>query len=195
MEKDKKPASKKIVEPEPVQAETSAAEFVSSVETEQPSVLNEKIEELEKELEKSQKQTSEYFEGWQRERADFSNYKKRIERDQHNLSESISANLIKRYLIIMDDLERALKHRPLDGPGKEWADGIELIYRKLCNILESEGIQRIPAESEEFDPNRHEAISYEESPDHKSNQIIEVLEQGYMHGDRVVRPARVRVAR
>jgi molecular chaperone GrpE len=195
MEKGKKHAEKKYSAPEAVQSETAAPESVQQSEVDQSQTLEVKLEQMEKELEQTQKQSSEYFDGWQRERADFSNYKKRIERDQTTLSQTISAKIIKRYLVILDDLERALKHRPIDGTGAEWAEGIELIYRKLSNILETEGIQRIPAETEEFDPNRHEAISYEPSPNHQSNQIIEVIEQGYMHGDRVIRPARVRVAR
>ncbi|NPV76373.1 MAG: nucleotide exchange factor GrpE [Anaerolineae bacterium] len=195
MEKGKKRAGQKFTQPESGSAEAAAPETASPSEVESAQALTEDLEHMKKELEKAQQQSNEYFEGWQRERADFSNYKKRIERDQASLSQTISGNIIKKYLVILDDLERALKHRPSDGNGALWAEGIELIYRKLLNILDQEGIQRIPAETEEFDPNRHEAISYEESPDHTSNQIIEVIEQGYMHGDRVLRPARVRVAR
>jgi molecular chaperone GrpE len=65
----------------------------------------------------------------------------------------------------------------------------------LQGILDSEGIMRIPAENEKFNPLRHEAISHEESTDHESGQIIEVVQQGYTIGDRVIRPAMVRVAR
>ena len=70
-----------------------------------------------------------------------------------------------------------------------------MIIRKLQGILEGEGVKRIPAEEEVFNPVRHEAISHEESPDHKSGQIIEVVQQGYTIGERVLRPALVRVAR
>jgi molecular chaperone GrpE len=150
---------------------------------------------LQSELQTSQKQANEYFDGWQRERADFSNYRKRIEREQGQLSQSINGSIIKKYLVILDDLERAMKTRPAQGDGAAWADGIELIYRKLQKILEAEGVQRIPAESELFDPIRHEAITHEDSPDHQSGQIIEVVQQGYTLGDRVLRPALVRVAR
>ena len=150
---------------------------------------------LKEELDKVQKQSKDYFEGWQRERADFSNYKKRIEREQSQLSQNLSANIIKKYLVVLDDLDRALKTRPAEGDGAGWADGIELIYRKLQKILEAEGIIRMPAENENFDPIRHEAISHEDNPDHKSGEIIEVVQQGYLIGDRVLRPALVRVAR
>lgn len=152
-------------------------------------------EDLSAELEKTRAQSQEYFEGWQRERADFANYKKRIERDHMQLSQTVNGTIIKKYLVIMDDLERALKNRPVDPEGKQWAEGIDLIYRKLQTILENENVKRIPADLAEFDPTIHEAISHEESPDHQSGQVIEVLQQGYWIGDRVLRPALVRVAK
>mgnify|MGYP005813207671 CR=1 FL=1 len=151
--------------------------------------------ELAEELQQAQDKAKEFFEGWQRERADFANYKKRIDRDQQSFSQNIKGDVIKKYLVILDDLQRALKTRPTEGPAESWASGIELITRKLQNILESEGVKRIPAENEQFDPSRHEAITYEESPDHKTGEIIEVVQEGYTLGDRVLRPALVRVAR
>ena len=151
--------------------------------------------ENQKTLEQAKKQAAEFFEGWQRERADFNNYKRRIERDQVQLTQSTAGNIMKKYLPPLDDMERALKTRPVGSDGAAWADGIELIYQKLRSILESEGLQSIAKEADEFDPMRHEAISHEDSPDHESGQIIEVVQQGYTIGDRVLRPALVRVAR
>jgi molecular chaperone GrpE len=155
----------------------------------------EEFDALQAELEKTRAQSSDYFEGWQRERADFSNFKKRIERDAACVQQNALVSVVKKYLVILDDLERALKTRPTSNEGAAWADGIELIYRKLSNLLEQEGVSRMEAEKESFDPRRHEAIIQEESPDHESGQIIEVIQQGYLLGDRVIRPALVRVAR
>jgi molecular chaperone GrpE len=146
-------------------------------------------------LEEAQAKAKEYFDGWQRERADFSNYKRRVDREQATLSQNIAAEVIKKYLLVLDDLDRAVKLRPSEGEVSAWANGIELIYRKLQNIIDVEGIKRIPAEEEEFNPLRHEAISYEDSPEHSSGQIIGVVQEGYTLGERVLRPARVRVAR
>jgi len=151
-------------------------------------------EALKQKLEQAQQSEKAYYEGWRRERADFINYKKRVEREQSQLAEVITANILKKYLVIVDDLERALKNRP-ENVDTQWLEGIELIYKKLMAILEAEGVKRIPAENAMFDPNLHEAISHEESPDHQSGQIIEVVQQGYTIGDRVLRPALVRVAR
>jgi molecular chaperone GrpE len=155
----------------------------------------EEYDALQAELEKMRASSNDYFDGWQRERADFSNYKKRVERDAGSAQQNALAAVVKKYLVILDDLERALKTRPTNGEGAAWADGIELICRKLSNMLEQEGVRRMEAEKESFDPRRHEAIMQEESPDHESGQIIEVIQQGYLLGDRVIRPALVRVAR
>ena len=152
-------------------------------------------EEPENELETLRHQAEEYFEGWQRERADFNNYKKRIERDHKLMTYSITGEIIKKYLVVLDDMERALKSRPTEGEGAAWAEGIDLILRKLQSVLDSEGVQQIPADGIDFDPNIHEAISHEDSPDHESGQIIEIVQQGFTIGDRVLRPALVRVAR
>jgi len=174
----------------------NAAEAVPAAGQAEPALLSAKeIETLQNELENQRLKAGEYFDGWQRERADFSNYKKRIERDQAQMSSSITGSVIKKYLVILDDLERALKARPREGEGAAWAEGIELICRKLQGILEAEGIQRIQAENEFFDPSRHEAILQEENPEHESGTVIEVLQQGYTLGDRVLRPAQVKVAR
>jgi molecular chaperone GrpE len=155
----------------------------------------EEFDALQDELEKTRTKCNEYFDGWQHERADFLNYKKRIDRDAASVQQNAVASVVKKYLIILDDLERALKTRPASSEGATWADGFELINRKLITLLEQEGVRRMEAEKENFDPRRHEAIMQEESPDHESGQIIEVIQQGYLLGDRVIRPALVRVAK
>jgi molecular chaperone GrpE len=150
--------------------------------------------EFQKAFEEIKKQLDESTDGWQRERADFSNYKKRIDRERELQRALITGDLCKKFLVVLDDLERAMKNKPHDGEGAAWAEGIDLVMRKMQGILEMENIQRIPAESELFDPNRHEAVSSEASDNHESGAVIEVLQQGYMIGDRVLRPALVRVA-
>ncbi|HSV84984.1 MAG TPA: nucleotide exchange factor GrpE [Levilinea sp.] len=152
-------------------------------------------EQLAKDLEQTRLQASQNLEGWQRERAEFSNYKKRIEREQSHMAQILTAEVVRKYLIVVDDLERALKARPAEGEGAAWAQGIELIYRKMQNILEAEGVVCIEAENGIFNPTIHEAISHEESPDHESGEIIEIVQKGYKIGERIIRPALVRVAR
>lgn len=157
----------------------------------------EDMEQLRSELDGALTKSDEYLQGWQRERAEFFNYKKRVEREQSQGSQNAIGNAMRRYLDIADDLARALKNknRPVEGDGAVWADGIDLIYRKMLSAFEADGVKMMVNNGEYFDPNLHEAISNEDSPDHESGQIIEVVQPGYMLGDKVLRPARVRVAR
>jgi molecular chaperone GrpE len=145
-------------------------------------------------FEKLMSQSQEYYEGWQRERADFLNYKKRIEREQVSLRNYLVGDIIKKYLAVNDDMELAMKNVPVENNCKDWADGIGLIYQKLNSILESEGVERIPTDGD-FDPNVHEALTQIESPGHKTGQIVDVMRQGYKIGDRILRPSLVIVAR
>ncbi len=152
-------------------------------------------EDLRQQLEQARAEAAEYLDGWQRARAEFVNYKRRVEREREEQYARIAADIIARYLTVLDDFELALQGRPTEGDAAQWAEGIELIYNKLKAILEAEGIEAIDPQGQIFDPNLHEAISQEESPDHKEGEIIQVLQKGYKLGDRVIRPARVRVAR
>ncbi len=158
-------------------------------------VAKEEYLSLKEQLEQTRKQAQEFSDGWQRERADFANFRRRIDREQEQRQSLFTGSFIKKVLPVIDDLERALKVRPPQGDGASWSEGVELIYRKMLYILEQEGIQPIPQDIQFFDPTLHEAISHEDSPAHESGEIIEVIQQGYKIGDRVLRPALVRVAR
>jgi molecular chaperone GrpE len=146
------------------------------------------------ELKQARAEAAEYLDGWQRARAEFANYKKRVEREQADAHARAAASILVRFLPVLDDLERALKDRPAQAD-PAWVEGIELVMRKLQGLLEAEGVEIIPAEGQTFDPTLHEAVTHEESGDHREGQIIEVIQQGYRLGDRVLRPSQVRVAR
>lgn len=149
-----------------------------------------------KEIDDLKNQIKDYSDGWQRERADFSNYRNRILRNEEITRQDITARVIRSFLAVSDDIELALKNAPDNNDEvSNWLKGIRLIDQKLQKILETEGVQRIPAENEFFDHNRHEAICTEENPLFESGKIIEVIQQGYTIGDRVIRPARVKVAK
>jgi molecular chaperone GrpE len=137
----------------------------------------------------------EFSDGWQRERAEFANYRKRISRDLDTQKIDFKVDIIKKYLAVKDDLDRALKNLPEPLKDEPWISGIELINQKLSNLLNSEGIETIPAEGLAFDPTVHEAISNEDNDEVESGFIIEVVQQGYQLGNRVIRPALVRVSK
>lgn len=192
--------------PEPMDASQEATQLEESLEEAQGETEDEEIDlrveeeeldevaALKKELDETRLKRDEYLDGWQRARAEFANYKKRVEREREQVRRNVFGTIIRRYLDIVDDLERALDNRPQDGEGATWAGGIELICRKMRTSLEADEVKTMDADGVLFDPSLHEAISQEESPDHESGYIIEVVETGYLIGDRVLRPAKVRVA-
>jgi molecular chaperone GrpE len=149
------------------------------------------FEALKAELTEAQAKTQEYLDALQRERADFVNYRRRMEQEREQMGQWTTGETIKKILPVLDDLELALNNRPA---GESWANGVELVYRKFQSILDKEGIIRIDAEGNPFDPNLHEAIMQEPSETHESGMVTAVLRQGYMHGERVLRPALVKVA-
>jgi molecular chaperone GrpE len=147
------------------------------------------------ELNAARAEAQEYLDGWQRARAEFANYKKRVERENQDSYKRVTSDILSRFLSVIDDMELALRDRPQEGDAGAWAKGIELIYQKLLGMLANEGVERIQAEGGTFDPLLHEALSHEESSEHEDGQIIEVIRQGYKMGERVLRPALVRVAK
>jgi molecular chaperone GrpE len=136
------------------------------------------LDELQKQLAEAQARADEYKDGWQRAVADFQNYKRRTDNEKADAYQNAVGNVISRYLPILDDLERALASRP----------------DNLQTILENEGLKRIEAEGQQFDPNFHEAISQEPVEGMETGTVIAVIQQGYTLGGRVIRPAAVRVA-
>jgi molecular chaperone GrpE len=147
------------------------------------------------ELEKVRAQAEEYLDGWKRTQADYSNYRKRIERDASDARIQAVGRVASRWFPILDDFERALKEKSGEENWEQWAAGVELIYRKGVAALEAEGIAAFEAEAgSEFDPGLHEAVTMEACPDKKDGEILGTIRCGYRLGDRVLRPAQVRVA-
>lgn len=150
---------------------------------------------LSDELEQVSAQAAEYLDGWQRARAELANYKKRVERERREAYQRAAGDILIQYLDILDDLERALDDRPTEREAANWADGIELVYRKFKGLLDNYDVEPIDATGQPFDPNVHEAISHEETDEAKAGYVIDVVKQGYRMGNRILRPAMVRVAK
>ncbi|MEW6400963.1 MAG: nucleotide exchange factor GrpE [Chloroflexota bacterium] len=160
--------------------------------TENGGQLKIEVEALQSRLAEAEAKAAEYKDGWMRAQAEFQNYRKRVERDEAARKADMKGDIIKKILPALDDLERALQNRPSDSGA--WVSGIELIHKKLVSILESEGVKKIEAQGAPFDPNFHEAISHEPAEGFESGHVIAVVQNGYMLGERVIRPALVRVA-
>jgi molecular chaperone GrpE len=129
-----------------------------------------------------------------RSAADFENFKKRARQQQLDTIQHASADLIARLLPALDDLHKALDHKPA-GVDESWVKGLELSVRKLEEALGAHGLEPIQAVGVPFDPKLHEAIGYEESAEHPEDTVTSELRRGYRIRDRVVRPALVKLAR
>jgi molecular chaperone GrpE len=184
------------VQAEPVELVEELEEGVVAGEAE-PEEQPEEAEEadLAEELEKARAQAAEYLDGWQRTQAEFSNYKKRQEAERAQMVTLSNATLLRKLIPVVDDFERALETVPSDLGQETWIEGILLIKHKLDGVFESEGVKPIETEGEAFDPRYHEAITYEEAAGYEDGQIIGELQRGYTLGERVLRPALVRVAK
>lgn len=137
----------------------------------------------------------EYLDLLQRLQADFTNYKRRMEREREQETKSASKDLILRLLPILDDFGRALESVPGEMAEDDWVKGMAIIERKLMATLEGEGLERLDAEGKEFDPWEHEAVLCQESSDHDEGKIKAVLRDGYKLHGRVIRPAQVIVSK
>lgn len=126
--------------------------------------------------------------------ADFDNFKKRSRQEHLETIQHASTELISRLLPGLDDLHKALDHKP-EGMDEAWAKGLELSVRKVEEALRAHGLETIEAVGRPFDPSVHEAIGHEESSEHPEDTVVQVLRPGYRIRDRVVRPALVKVAR
>lgn len=141
----------------------------------------------------TQAQAKEYLEGWQRARAEFANYKKRVERDMKDTYQNASGDVIKDVLPIIDDFDRALANTPNDLKDNTWVQGIAMIQRKMIKLLEDTGVTLVDPTGELFDPNVHQAIGMDDVADIPSGHITKTEQKGYVLGERMLRPALVRV--
>lgn len=134
------------------------------------------------------------LDGWQRTQAEFANARKRFDRQRIETSANVTVDIVGKLLPLIDDFERALESVPTEDLDDPWIVGVSLVYRKMLTVLESMGVQPIPAVGEPFDPNFHEALSQEPSDAHDSGIIVSEMRRGYQMGDRVIRPSLVTVA-
>jgi molecular chaperone GrpE len=123
----------------------------------------------------------------QRVSAEYANYRKRVERDRELIGQQATASVISALLPVLDDLDRAREHGEL-------ADGVAAIVDQLMAITAKFGLSPFGEKGDPFDPNRHEAVAHQTSPEVTQPTCVDVLRRGYLLGDRLLRPAMVAVA-
>lgn len=162
-----------------------------SLATPDPSAAGTAVDDPAAEL---RRERDDYKDRWLRKTAEFDNYRKRIERERREQADTAVTDLLESILLVVDDFDRALTVEA--GPEAEaYRTGVELIHAKLLDVLKKRGIRAIDALGADFDPNIHQAVMHEASPDHRDGEVIGELRKGYMLGDKLLRPAMVKVAK
>jgi molecular chaperone GrpE len=144
-------------------------------------------------VETLKRERDEYYDRLLRKTAEFDNYRKRVERERRAQADQAVMDLLHELLLVVDDFDRALT---VDADeGGSYKKGVELIHAKLHDLLRKQGLRPIESVGADFDPNVHQAVVHETSPEHREGEVIEELRRGYMLGDRLLRPAMVKVAK
>ena len=172
--------------------EEGETEDKSSEENEEDECEDEELAKLKKDLEGKDEEIIELKSHIQRLQADFDNFRKQGEKQKQDLIRFANEGLIVKFLDVYEDMERALENSTNE---EELREGLELIYSKMKNTLEKEGVEEIPAVGEKFDPFKHEALLTVDSPDHENNEIVDELMKGYTLKDKVIKYSKVRVCK
>ena len=145
-------------------------------------------------VERLQRERDDFHDRLLRKSAEFDNYRKRVDKERRELTEWAAADLITDLLSVLDDFERALA---ADAPpeAQSYRAGVELIARQIGELLRKRGVTPLDTAGADFDPHVHQAVAYEETPGAREGEIVGELRKGYRLGERLLRPALVRVAK
>lgn len=141
-----------------------------------------------------QRERDDLYDRLLRKSAEFDNYRKRVDKERREQAEWAAADVLSDVLAVLDDFDRALS---IEAPpeAKSYLAGFELIHRQLGDLLRKRGVTPIETLGADFDPHFHQAVAYDESPGAREGEVIGELRKGYKLGDRLLRPAMVRVAK
>ncbi len=174
-------------------ADKPAIDSADSEPAEDPRAPTEAITSAEP-LEDLKRERDDYYDRWLRKTAEFDNYRRRVERERREQADKAVVDLLLELLLVVDDFDRALETDAPEAAGP-YRKGVELIHAKLHDLLRKHRVRPIEAVGAAFDPNVHQAVLQESSPAHRENEVIAELRKGYMMGDRLLRPAMVKVAK
>ena len=153
------------------------------------------IEKLSKENDDLKSKVNDYMSSWQRERADFDNFKKRSAAERQELYKIVAEETIAKFLDVVDNLERALEMGRKSDNMESLITGVEMVHKQMLDVMGSFGVTKIEAVGKEFDPNFHEAVQTEAKEDVPDGTIIEEYRKGYMGSARAIRPSMVKVSK
>lgn len=177
----------------PEEAEDDVVEFEFNDDGEED--LKKTLKKLRADLKVAKKEKEEYLTGWQKERADFANYKKQEENQKSLFSEAVRERILGRFLSVMDSFNMAFANKEAwEKVDPNWRKGVEYIYNQMNTVFEEYGVKPIGEVGENFDPNIHESIDTVPTDKKEDNhKVAAIIQRGYKLGERVMRPARVNV--
>lgn len=157
--------------------------------------LKKTLKKLRADLKIAKKEKEEYLTGWQKERAEFANYRKQEDDRKSIYSEAIRERILMRFLTVLDSFNMAFANREAwEKVDENWRKGVEYIYSQMNSIFEEYGVKPVGEEGGPFDPNIHQSIDMVETNNKElEHKVAKVIQKGYKLGDRVIRPARVNV--
>ena len=159
--------------------------------------------EIGSEFQALQQERDDLYDRLLRKTAEFDNYRKRVERDRRAQVDEALVGILLDLLLVVDDFDRAIAVGGSEAGASDAGDagaasyrkGVELIHAKVEDVLRKRGVTPIVALGQDFDPNLHQAVAHEASPGHRDGEVIEEMRRGYLLGDRLLRPAMVKVAK
>lgn len=152
-------------------------------------------EDFKKQLEEAEVKKAEYLAGWQRARADFLNYKKDEMERIKLLMDYAGEEMILKILPLLDNLELAGKNLPQDLKDNEYVKGLLQIKTQFEDFLKAQSVQPIDALGKKFDPNLHEVVSEAENKEKEPGTVVEETQKGYMVGDHLLRPTKIKISK
>jgi len=147
------------------------------------------------ELEAQRRKAADYLDLAQRTRAEFENYQKRIQKDREQERRYMYGEFLRDLLPVLDNLERAIAAAEQAGEKGPLVDGVAMVQSQFLELFKRYGVTRIDALDKPFDPHLHQAVMQQATADKPANTVVQVLEQGYLNQDRVLRPAKVIVSK
>ena len=174
-------------------ADEIANESQDNLQEENSEDIEADIDPKDEEIQQLKNNVQEEEEKYLRLYAEFENYKRRIQKENQTMKAYKAQDVLNDILPTIDNIERALQIEGEDEQFKSLQKGVEMVYESLLNALKNNGLEKIEAEGQQFDPNVHQAVVQDDNPDYESGQVTQELQTGYKLKERVLRPSMVKV--
>ncbi|HEX8032393.1 MAG TPA: nucleotide exchange factor GrpE [Ktedonobacterales bacterium] len=183
-----------LIEPQEQQPDETIAQASADAQTTDGSTsTSADVTDLQAQLQAARDEVTQYKDKWLRERAEMENFRKRQERLANERNQRYKRDLLEKVLEVVDNLDRAMSYTDtMDRDGLQ--NSLRMVHWQLNELIKTEGLTPVATVGQEFDPRVHEAIESVASPEHPEGEVVEEVRKGYMVGNELLRPARVKVS-